>query len=117
VAIRDCVLTRFPDPSRARFLILGDFNDAKSSKTLDRLKRRGTVPIAQLLPVADARGERWTHAYKKEDNYTRVDHILVSAGVFPAVRGGVGHIEDGQDVLVASDHRPVVVVLEFPDKK
>jgi endonuclease/exonuclease/phosphatase family metal-dependent hydrolase len=117
VAIRDHVLTRFPDPTRARFLILGDCNDDKSSKTLDRLKRRGNVPIAQLLPVADARGERWTHAYKKQDNYTRVDHILVSTGLFPSVRDGVGQIDDGSGVLVASDHRPVVVMLDFPDKK
>jgi endonuclease/exonuclease/phosphatase family metal-dependent hydrolase len=117
VAIRDCVLTRFPDPAHARFLILGDFNDDKSSKTLQRLTRRGPVPIAQLLSIADARGERWTHAYKKQDNYTRVDHILVSAGLFPAVRDSVGQIDDGAGVLIASDHRPVVVVIEFPDKK
>lgn len=117
VAIRDRVLMRFSDPALARFLILGDFNDDKSSKTLHRLTRRGSVPIAQLLPVADAQGERWTHVYKKQDNYTRVDHILVSAGLASAVRGGVGQIDDGAGVLVASDHRPVVVVLEFPDKK
>jgi endonuclease/exonuclease/phosphatase family metal-dependent hydrolase len=117
IAIRDQVMTRFPDPARSLFLILGDFNDEKSSKTLQRLRQRGTVKIAELLPITDARGESWTHAYRKEDSYTRVDHILVSAGVLSAVRGGAGRIDDGPGVLDASDHRPVVVVLEFADKK
>jgi len=116
-AIRDQVLTRFPDPTRADFLILGDFNDDKASKTMQRLQQRGSVRIAQVLPVADSRGERWTHAYKKADSYTRVDHVLVSAKLFQAVRERAGRIEDGADVLEASDHRPVVVALDFPDKK
>ncbi|HTO02939.1 MAG TPA: endonuclease/exonuclease/phosphatase family protein [Opitutus sp.] len=115
MAIRDAVLTRFPDPSRANFLILGDFNDDKSSKTLKRLQQRGQVRIARLLSVADGRGERWTHAYRKVDNYTRVDHILISEPLFAAVRNQVGRIEDGPGVLEASDHRPVVVEFEFPD--
>jgi endonuclease/exonuclease/phosphatase family metal-dependent hydrolase len=116
-AIRDQVLARFPDPAPARFLILGDFNDDKASKTMQRFERRGPVSIAQLLPAVDSRGERWTHAYKKADSYTRVDHVLVSAELIPAVRDGAGHIEDGSSVLEASDHRPVVVVFDFPDKK
>lgn len=116
-AIRDQVINRFPDPARASFLILGDFNDDKSSKTLQRLQQRGSVRIAQLLPVADSRGERWTHAYKKADNYTRVDHVLVSAGLLPFVRSNSGFIEDGAGVLEASDHRPVSVTLDFPENK
>ena len=115
--IRDLVLTRFPKPAQGNFLILGDFNDDVSSKTLQRFRGRGSVRIAQLLPIADARGERWTHVYKKADSYTRVDHILVSAALFPAVRNGVGSIDDGVGVLETSDHRPVMVVLDFPDKK
>ena len=116
VAIRDTVLTRFPEPNRANFLILGDFNDDKSSKTLKRFQRRGQLRIARILPVTDGRGERWTHAYQKADNYTRVDHILISDPLFAAVKNQVGRIEDGPGVLEASDHRPVVVELEFADK-
>ena len=113
MAIRDTVLMRFPDPSRANFLILGDFNDDPSSKTLRRFQQRGQLRIARLLPVADGRGERWTHAYRKADNYTRVDHILISAALFSQVKNEVGRIEDGPGVLEASDHRPVVVEFDF----
>ena len=113
-AVRDCVLQRVADPASARFLILGDCNDTKESKAMQRLLRRGAVVIAELLPAEDTRGESWTHAYRKEDSNSRVDHILVSPALKPAVQGGVAHIYDGTGVRDASDHRPVVVTLELP---
>lgn len=112
-AIRDAVLRRFPEPAKARFLIVGDFNDDRTSRTLQRMRKRGDVAIAELLPARDTRGEAWTHVYRKEDSYTRVDHVLVSPGLFDAVRGGAAWIFDGEGGRDASDHRPVVVTLEF----
>jgi endonuclease/exonuclease/phosphatase family metal-dependent hydrolase len=112
-AIRDRILTRFPEPARARFLVLGDFNDTKSSKAVQRMLQRGKTEVAVLLPAADARGETWTHRYRKDDNYTRVDHVLVSTALQAAVRGGGALIYDGPGGLEASDHRPVVVTLEL----
>jgi endonuclease/exonuclease/phosphatase family metal-dependent hydrolase len=112
-AIRDAVLARFPDPAVARFLILGDCNDGKTGKAVERLRRRGKTEVAQLLPAADVRGETWTHAYRKEETYSRVDHILVSPGLRSAVADGKARIYDGAGVLEASDHRPVVVTLEL----
>ena len=113
VAIRDAVLAEFPDPETARFIIIGDCNDDKASKPLQRLLERGKTRIARLLPAADSRGEKWTHNYHKEDSYSRVDHVLVSPGLLPAVQSGEARIYDGPGVLVASDHRPVVVTLDF----
>ncbi len=112
-AVRDCVLERVGDPATAQFIILGDCNDTKDSKVMQRLLRRGKTEIAALLPAADSRGDSWTHAYRKEDSYSRVDHILVSPALKPAVTGGVAHVYDGPGVREASDHRPVVVTLEF----
>jgi len=116
-AIRDRVLKRFPVPGPAHFIIVGDFNDAKSSKAIERLHARGKTVIAELLPVADSRGETWTHAYRREDSYTRVDHILVSPGLMPMVLGRKGTIFDGDGVRAASDHRPVMVSFSFGEKK
>lgn len=110
-AIRDRVLKRFPEPARAQFLIIGDCNEGKASKPIERLRERGKTVIAELLPAADSRGESWTHAYRKDDSYTRVDHVLVSPGVRAAVQGGAARIFDGEGVRAASDHRPVVVTL------
>jgi endonuclease/exonuclease/phosphatase family metal-dependent hydrolase len=61
----------------------------------------------------DSRGESWTHAYRKNDTYTRVDHVLVSAALRPAVVGGSARIYDGAGWREASDHRPVIVTLEL----
>ena len=57
MAIRDRVLKRFPVPDDARFLLLGDFNDGKSSKALELLQKRGKLTVAELLPAADSRGD------------------------------------------------------------
>jgi endonuclease/exonuclease/phosphatase family metal-dependent hydrolase len=114
-AIRDAVLARFPEPAAARFAIMGDFNDHKASHALRRFASRGGLKIAELLPAVDSQGESWTHLYKKQDSYTRVDHVLVSAGLRRFVRGDAARIYDGPDVAEASDHRPVVVTLEFPE--
>jgi len=113
--IRNHILTRFPDPASARFLVLGDFNDAKNSAPLRYLLKRGNKVIAHLLPAADSRGETWTYCYGKEDTYQRVDHVLVSPGLRPWVQGGRAVIYDGSPTRKASDHRPVCVTIEIPE--
>jgi endonuclease/exonuclease/phosphatase family metal-dependent hydrolase len=115
-AVRNRILERFPDPSVSAFVVVGDFNDGPVSRTVRAFSARGRTAIARLLPVADSRGETWTHRYSKEDSYTRVDHVLVSPGLERAaeVVGGRAIIHDGDDVNGASDHRPVAVVLNFP---
>lgn len=112
-AIRDLVLKRFPAPATARFAIVGDCNDGKTSRALAYLQKRGKTEIAALIPAADSRGEEWSHAYRREQTYSRVDQILVSPGLLPAIAGGAGKIHDGDGVREASDHRPVFVELHL----
>ena len=112
-AVRDRVLQRCPEPAVTRFVILGDCNDDKASKALGFLQQRGKTEIAEVLAASDSRGETWTHAFRKNDTYTRVDHVLVSAALRPAVVGGAARIYDGAGWREASDHRAVVVVLEI----
>lgn len=116
-AIRDAILRRYPDPASARFLLLGDYNDDKSSKTVARLLRRGKVTVARMVPAADSRGDTWTHRYRRADTYTRVDHALVSPALRGCVRGGRASIYDGAGTQEASDHRPVVVTLVLAETK
>lgn len=112
VAVRDRVLAVFPDPAAARFLIMGDFNDGRASRPARALMARGETEIARWLPAADSRGHVWSHFYRKDDSYSRVDHVLVSPGLWPHVRGGAGRIHDSAETAVASDHRPVVVTID-----
>lgn len=116
IAIRDALLAAVPEPEKRWVLVTGDFNDAKSSRAVRLLQRRGKHVVATLLPAADSRGETWTHAYRRDDTYTRVDHMLVSAALLAFVRDGAARIGDLPEVKLASDHRPVVVTFDFPDK-
>jgi endonuclease/exonuclease/phosphatase family metal-dependent hydrolase len=112
-AVRDRVLQRFPQPATARFLILGDCNDHRNSRPVAALQRRGKTEIGALLPSVDSRGETWSYHYRREDSYTRVDLIFVSAALKPLIRDGTSRIYDGPGVRQASDHRPVFAVLEW----
>lgn len=112
VAVRDRVLTVFPDPVTARFVIVGDFNDGRTSRPVRAMLERGKTTIADWLPAADSRGHVWSHFYRKDDSYSRVDHVLVSPGLWSRVKGGAGRIHDSVEVGLASDHRPVVAVIE-----
>ena len=113
VAIRDLILKRHLNPQTARFAVLGDFNDGKTSRPIRAFLERGKTAITELLPAADSRGEMWTRAYTKEDSYERPDFILVSPGLKPFVRDGAAKIDDRPETRAASDHRPVVMVLEL----
>jgi endonuclease/exonuclease/phosphatase family metal-dependent hydrolase len=117
IAVRDAVLKKFSSPAEARFLILGDCNDSKSSKALEHLQKRGKTDVADLLPAVDSRGETWTHFYRREETYTHVDHILISPGLRGSIQNDAARIFDAEGVRSASDHRPVLVTLVFGQKK
>jgi len=112
-AIRDFILKRHPNPQTARFAVLGDFNDVKTSRPIRAFLARGKTAITELLPAADSRGEAWTRIYTKEDSYEHPDFILVSPGLRPFVRDGAAKIVDRPETRAASDHRPVVMVLDI----
>jgi endonuclease/exonuclease/phosphatase family metal-dependent hydrolase len=113
VAVRDLVLDRFRDPSTARFMIAGDFNDARDTRPLRAITKRGDTPIARILPAADDRGDAWTHRYRGNESYSRVDFILVSPGLEKWARKLAIRVVDTPRVRSASDHRPVVLTLEW----
>jgi endonuclease/exonuclease/phosphatase family metal-dependent hydrolase len=110
-AVRDHILRTFPDLGAARFAIIGDCNDTRDSRTLRLLTKRGGMVVTVLLDAADSNGETWTYLYRKNETYSRVDHILVSPSLVSAVAGGKARIHDGPGVREASDHRPVSVRL------
>jgi len=112
-AVRDQELKIFPEPANARFLLVGDCNDSVASKPLRALAQKGKTEIAEILPATDSHGAVWSHFYKKEQIYSRVDHVLVSALLKSTVVGGSATICDAPETAAASDHRPLVVKLEL----
>lgn len=112
-AVRDLVLARYPDPAAAKFLVCGDWNDTRDSRPVRALQKRGSTVIGELLRASDSRGETWTHYYRREDSYSRIDYMLVSSALRPFVIGAGATIGDGPGVVGASDHRPVLVQLKL----
>jgi endonuclease/exonuclease/phosphatase family metal-dependent hydrolase len=115
-AIRDLILRRFPDPTAARFLLVGDCNDTAGSRPVRLLTQRGGNPVARAVEAADSRGDSWTYTYRRDGSYLRFDFVLVSPALWPAVAGGAGQVYDGPGVREASDHRPVLVRLDLGGK-
>ncbi|HVZ65411.1 MAG TPA: endonuclease/exonuclease/phosphatase family protein [Lacunisphaera sp.] len=116
-AVRDLVLAHYPDPARGRFIVCGDWNDTRASKAVRTLLKRGETGLGDLLPAVDAHGESWTHYYRREDVYSRIDYFLVSPALLPAVMDHRARIWDAPGVADASDHRPLVVRLDLDPLK
>ncbi|ALJ57016.1 Endonuclease/Exonuclease/phosphatase family protein [Candidatus Xiphinematobacter sp. Idaho Grape] len=116
------ILQRSPDTN---LLVVGDFNDYPTSLTLKTVLLKKTIPSkATVLPgllratplfdlvPSDKCGERWTHYFEKEDIYSRLDYLLAAQGIIPEI------IEAGicrhPRWCLASDHRPLYVVISIP---
>lgn len=110
-AVRDLVLSRFPVPRKAMFIVCGDFNDTRMSRPVQLLLARGRTRVGGLLRAIDGRGEAWTHHYRREDTYSRIDYLLVSDALKPLIAGGHGRIYDGPGAEEGSDHRAVYLKL------
>ena len=114
-AIRDRILQLRAEPEADLFLVVGDFNDGRHGRAVQRFLKKGKRELAISLPATDSRGHTWTHAHRKSDTYSRVDHVLVSPALFPSVREGRARIFDGETVAAASDHRPVMATIGWRD--
>ncbi len=112
-ATRNTILKRYPIPAEARYLIVGDVNDTRGSRTVAALLKRGKTEISIDVPAFNRWGQTWTHHYRKEEVYSRADYMLASPGLLPLVRGGRGVVVEDEVSAVASDHRLVYVDLEF----
>lgn len=106
-AIRDKIKARYPDLSKAYYLILGDFNDNPKSKALGRFLKMGQTRLAVPLPAEDSRGEVWTHYREGYGVYSQIDFLLVSPPLLERVKFKKGWVADGENALKASDHRMV----------
>jgi len=111
--VRDLVLARYPDPTKAKFVLAGDWNDTRGTRPVRAMLKRGDTVIGTLVDATDSRGETWTHYYRREDIYSRIDYLLVSPSLKPWVVAGSGKLYDGPEAEVASDHRVLRMALNL----
>lgn len=110
-AARDRIVKVYPDLERRRYLVVGDLNDSPASGALRALAKRGDRILSVPIEFQDSRGHRWTHFYKREDSYTRIDYMLRSPG-WKALASITGTIDERPDYYEGSDHR--LIWMEVP---
>lgn len=113
-AVRNAILKRHPVPAEAHYLIAGDMNDTRASRTVRAFLMRGKTEISIDVPAFNPWGQTWTCFYEKEEVYSRSDYIFSSPGLLPLVRTGRGVVIDNEHAARASDHRLVRIDLDFP---
>ena len=96
-------------------IVLGDFNDDFSSAPLRNITKDKSHPILFDLRPTDASGAAWTHR-DASDTYTRIDYILVSAGLLPEAIPEKLYIPEALHLPIASDHRPLVATFVAADR-
>jgi len=106
------ILSQDPD---VRLILMGDFNDTKNEKSIWQIQGKPEWPDSmKALPLADDRGEFWTHYWAAADIYSRIDYIMVckrlEAEVVPAESG----IARPPFWSEASDHCPIFLTLKNP---
>lgn len=112
-AIRNRILDTVSDPSSSRFILSGDMNDGPNTAPMRAFYKRGRTKISVPIDCFDKHGLNWTHNYKKQDMYSRVDYILRSPG-FIELEKTVGSIDSSSDYYTGSDHRMVWIEVGLP---
>jgi endonuclease/exonuclease/phosphatase family metal-dependent hydrolase len=110
----DAIFAKTPD---ARLLLFGDLNDTRDTYPVrELLGPRGTPGHLTAIPLADSRGERWTHSFQAADEYARIDFFLASRALLPEIDREKSGIDDSPQWRDASDHRAIFVTIRPPQK-
>jgi endonuclease/exonuclease/phosphatase family metal-dependent hydrolase len=101
--------------SQPRLVVYGDFNSYRNEPALQEVIGSRALDSHLLeIPVRDRHGLLWTHFWDAADLYSRLDYLFVSRALRPRVDTKRSHIFDDADFAVASDHRPLILVLQPP---
>ncbi len=94
-------------------LLFGDFNCAKNDPSMRDIKGLTISPGDMTeIHTSDKNGHRWTYYYPEEDSYARIDFLLRSRSLGPAIVPGSGSIAAPTFWDDASDHRAVSVLID-----
>lgn len=108
----DAVLETQPDTP---ILLYGDFNEHRNGVPIKTVIGSRTSPnYMEELLVTDINGELWTHFWDAADSYARLDYLFFSRSLKPLILKEASFIYQSRDFLAASDHRPLVTVLQLP---
>jgi endonuclease/exonuclease/phosphatase family metal-dependent hydrolase len=94
-------------------LAYGDFNDTKKSKSVSSVRgRSNSNSYMKIIELLDQRGESWTHHWKHEDIYSRIDFVMANPKLEPFINKKESKLLDDKNWETASDHRPMLVLID-----
>lgn len=96
-------------------VVVGDMNDNITSSTMRELI--GRPPYLHDLRPKDFVGDIWTHLWDYQEEYARIDYILVNQNMLPEVVPAKCYLPRDPHAPLASDHRPVIAVFKASDQK
>jgi len=98
------------DDPEVRLVVFGDLNDTRRSAAVTTIA--GTYGSSRrLLPVPhrDSRGHMWTHHWRFQDLYSRIDYVFITPSLRAEADFDNARILDDPEWRKASDHRPLMV--------
>ena len=118
--LRGIIDARLKANPAAKLIVLGDFNDGKSSDSTKAIVGTGKNRLFDPRPAErngdnlpnpnpryDPSNVTWTHYYGKEDSYSRIDFILVSPALKKFWLANETYIPVIPNWGIGSDHRPI----------
>jgi endonuclease/exonuclease/phosphatase family metal-dependent hydrolase len=121
ILLRAKIDARLSASPNANLVVLGDLNDTQDSRSTRAVIGRGKNALVDTRP-AERNGDNlpnpnprygprninWTHYYGKEDSYSRIDYLLLSAGMAHEWNKEETYILALPNWGIGSDHRPLV---------
>lgn len=114
----------------ANLVVLGDFNDTYNTPAIKEIVGIGRSKLVDTRP-AERNGDNlpnpanprywprnisWTHYYGVEDDYSRIDYLMLSPGMAREWVTNETYIPTIPNWGLGSDHRPLVATFEAADK-
>ena len=127
--LRGIVDEHFKADADAKLIVLGDFNNVKSSDSTKEIIGRGKFKLTDTRPAErngdntpneiprfEPRNVTWTHYYGVEDTYSRIDFILLSPAMARDWVTNETYALTIPNWGVGSDHRPIVAAFEAENR-
>lgn len=116
--LRERVETILEKDPEVNLIVYGDCNDTKNEPPIHEIVgARGASNALSDLWLKDSVGDRWTHYWKYADIYSRIDFIFVNRAIKPEVLESKSYVYRSPYWNAASDHRPIVAVIDPVNRK
>ncbi len=112
--VREILDTECQKDPRYRFIILGDFNDRRSSETVQIIEGAGD---GRFFCLTDELDSDTTITFVRNASRAQLDYIFCSPSMKTLFISGSVRVVNSDKTTVASDHRPVVASFRIPVDK